>query len=129
RQDGAKSVTIRGADPQQIVDDARVAYSGTWDIGHAPLAYRGTEHVTSVAGSKASFRFMGNQIRVLSAVGPKGGKAAIYLDGALQLVGIDFWNPMLLQKQVVYYRSGLAQGPHTLTIVALSDRNPYSRGN
>jgi len=129
RQDGAKSVTIRGADPQQIVDDVKVAYSGAWDIRHEPLAYQGTEHVTSVAGSKANFRFTGNQIRMLSAVGPEGGKAAIYLDGALQLVGIDFWNPTRLQKQVVYYRSGLAQGPHTLSIVALSDRNPYSRGN
>lgn len=74
------------------------------------------------------FSFHGNQLRLVGAVGPAGGKADVYVDGVRQLVGIDFWNPRELQQQVVYYRNGLSQGQHTVRIVAQSDRNPLSKG-
>lgn len=129
RHDGEKSVVIAGPDPQELTDDTKLTYQGTWEVKTDPSAYLGAEHVTSTAGSEMRFGFNGNQVRVLSTVGPSGGNAEIYLDGVKQLVGIDFWNPHSLHEQVVYSRSGLSQGHHTLRIVALSERNPYSKGN
>jgi hypothetical protein len=129
REDGAKNVTIRGADPQSFADDASLPYRGVWTTRRNASAYEGTEHVTSTSGSELEFGFTGNQVRVLSSVGPQGGEAAVYVDGVKQPAGIDYWNPEALYKQVVYYRNGLPQGQHTIRIVALHDRNPYSTGN
>jgi Malectin domain len=128
RHDGAKSVTIRGVDPQRLTDDGKLSYRGTWTVRRDASAYGGTEHVTSIVGSETQFSFTGNQVRVLGAVGPGGGKAAVYIDGVKRLAGIDYWNPRTLHKQVVYYRNGLSQGNHTILIVALHDRNAYSTG-
>ena len=65
----------------------------------------------------------------MGAVGPRGGKADVYIDGVKQLAYIDFWNPRELAQQTVYYRNGLPQGEHTVRIVARSDRNPMSQGH
>lgn len=75
-----------------------------------------------------SCSFDGNQVRLVGAVGPDGGLADVYLDGAKQLCGIDFWNPYRLQQQVVYYKNGLTNQPHTLKVVALGAGNPRSGG-
>jgi hypothetical protein len=121
RHDGAKAVTIEGRDPQQVIGNGAMKFSGDWQRAD-------TARATSTAGAEVSFSFSGNQVRLLGAVGPAGGKADIYLDGVKQLVGIDFWNPRDLKQQQVYYRNGLSQGRHTLRIVANSDRNPMSTG-
>ena len=60
--------------------------------------------------------------------GPGGGLADVYLDGAKQLAGIDYWNPKPRTGQVVYYRNGLSNEEHALKIVALGRGNPYSQG-
>jgi hypothetical protein len=57
-----------------------------------------------------------------------GGLADVYIDDMKQLCGIDYWNPYTLRQQVLYYRSGLSNGRHTLRIAALGKGNPRSTG-
>jgi hypothetical protein len=78
---------------------------------------------------KTAEEFDGNQVRVIGSVGPDGGLADVYLDGQKQLVHIDCWNPTRRDRQVLYYRNGLAQGRHTLKIAPRNEHNPYSKGN
>ena len=101
RHDGCTDIVVEGKDPQREV----------------------------ATGSATSFQFNGNQVRLLGEVGPKGGRADVYLDDVKQLVGIDFWNPEQLSTQLVYYRGGLNSGSHTLRIVPTAERNPLSEGN
>jgi hypothetical protein len=92
--------------------------------------------MTDVAGAAMSFEFEGNQVRLIGCADPSGGKADVYLDGVKQLCGIDYWCPetrlgqFLHYKldQVLYYKNGLTQGKHTLKVVALGTKNPYSKG-
>jgi hypothetical protein len=126
RHDGAKRIVIEGDDPQEAIPHAALAYTGRWQERKVA---DGSIHVTSAAGAATELRFTGNQMRLSGRVSPRGGKADVFIDGVKQLVFIDFWNPRTLGQQTVYYRNGLAQGEHTVRIVARSDRNPLSSGN
>ena len=50
------------------------------------------------------------------------------MDDVKQAVPIDCWNPSPRDGQVLYYKNGLASGPHMLKVVARGAANPYSQG-
>lgn len=87
----------------------------------------GTYRVSDQAGATVNVEFEGNQVRVLGNTGPDGGLAEIELDGVKQRVGIDCWNPVA-RRGVLYYRNGLPNGRHSLTIRVLGKKNPVSSG-
>jgi len=128
RHDGSRTVTVEGDDPQQQSDDPAISFSGRWDEQKDPAHFGGAARVTSQADASASFSFAGSQVRLIGSVDGSGGLADVYLDGEKQLCGIDSWNPYSLRQQVLYHRSGLDNGPHTLKVVALGKGNPLSRG-
>jgi hypothetical protein len=86
------------------------------------------ERSASQAGARASLTFEGNQVRLLGRADPSGGKADVYLDGVKQLCGIDCWCPQARDRQIIYYKNGLAQGQHRLEIAATGTKNPVSAG-
>lgn len=128
RHDGLSRILIEGDDPQEIAEDGRLRYEGAWTLVDAPGASGGELHVASTAGASASFEFQGNQVRLVGRADPHGGKADVYLDGVKQLCGIDFWCPRPLDQQIVWYRNGLAQGKHSLKIVAHGAKNARAGG-
>ncbi|MBN1394951.1 MAG: hypothetical protein JW959_08005 [Pirellulales bacterium] len=128
RRVGCRRVEIRGDDPQETISADGLKYTGKWSSRPSPDALSGPFRAADAAGAGAEFEFTGNQVRVIGSVGPGGGRADVYLDGAKQLCGIDFWCPMTRCGQVVYYKNGLPQGKHTLKIVATGTRNPSARG-
>ena len=146
RHDGCYRVVVEGDDPQEVVDEDRLAYEGAWTdrsiscstsyliTGENGTTMRGgrreesTLRKTETAGASAGFEFEGNQVRLIGRADSSGGKAEVYLDGVKQLCGIDFWCPRPRNQQVLYCKNGLAQGKHTLKIVALGTKNPLSEG-
>ena len=125
RHDRARNVSITGDDPQRLLRESELEYTGTW-LSKAEKP--GSLSVTETAGASVTARFVGNQLRLIGTVGPVGGLADIWLDGERQLVHVDCWNPNERQQHVLYYHNGLAQAWHTLKIVARGSGNPYSRG-
>jgi len=134
RHDGYRRVAVLGKDSASdshalagaLSNDPRgprMALTGKWDGVAGPL------RTAEQAGASASAEFTGNRIRVVGNVAPDGGLAEVYLDGVKQLVGIDCWNPKSRGAQTLYYRSGLSHTKHTLKIVVLGRKNPYSNGN
>lgn len=101
RHDGKRKVVIRGNDPQKSEKIASIPFT---------------------------FRFKGNQVRLIGSVAPDGGLADIYVDGEKQLVGIDCWSPIERKSQVLYYKSGLADDEHEVKVVPLDKGNPRSKG-
>jgi hypothetical protein len=128
RHDGCKSVLVEGNDPLQTAEDDRLQYEGHWTVEEAADASGRKLHVAQTADSAAGFEFEGNQVRLVGQADPDGGRADVYLDGVKQLCGIDFWCPLVRHQQVLCCKNGLAQGKHTLKIVALGTKNPYSKG-
>lgn len=101
RHDGKRNVKIFGDDPQKM---------------------------ETINSSRLSFKFIGNQVRVIGTVAPDGGLAEVFIDGEKQLVGIDCFSPIERQHQVLYYKSGLPDGEHIIEVVPLGKGNPRSKG-
>ncbi len=119
RHDGSTEVEVSGDDDPQR--DAPLEFAGPWER-------RGSARVATSGGATATLTFTGNQVRIIGDVGPDGGQADIEIDGARQLCGIDSWNPARLEKQVLFARSGLNPGRHTIRLIALGKHNPRSSG-
>jgi hypothetical protein len=125
RHDGARHVVVTGNDPQRVLSADALQFQGPWQPADTPL---GTVRQTDSARASVSATFEGNQVRLLGSVGPEGGLADVYLDGEKQAVPVDCWNPAPRHQQVLYYRNGLAQGLHTLRLVARGMGNPLAGG-
>jgi hypothetical protein len=128
RHDGAKEISVRGTDPQTEMEQKQLKFEGKWNVVAHADDPGGSVRVASAAGSTLVYPFTGNQVRVVGCVGEKGGLADVYVDDAKQLVPIDFYGATPLHRQILYYRNGLADGTHTLKIVARGAHNPLSQG-
>ncbi len=129
RHDGSTRIRLAGADPQEMTDDAALAYTGEWASVSDAASFQGGYRTAATAGAEAAWTFSGNQVRVMGGAGPNGGLADVYLDDVKQLAGIDCWNPAERQQQVLYYKNGLEPGEHRIGIVARGARNPVSGGS
>jgi hypothetical protein len=128
RHDGATEMGLSGSDPQEMVDDQKINFEGGLNLSHDQEDYAGGSHVSRRSGASVSYTFTGNQVRLVGRVGRTGGRADVFVDGTQQLVPVDCFSPITLHKQTLYYRNGLANGPHALKIVVRGERNPASQG-
>ena len=126
RHDGAKSVAIAGKDPQRVLDGNVLNYDGAWATEQDASAIHGTLHVAETTDASMTVAFEGNQVRLIGRADPLGGEADVFVDDVKQLVPIDCWNPSPRSGQMLYYKNGLAAGPHLLKVVARGAKNPYS---
>lgn len=129
RHDGATAIVVKGEDPQSVTDDKEITFDKGWTAAAHKDDGGGSSRVTSQAGASVTFRFSGNQVRLIAPAVPTGGLADVYIDDFKQLVPIDFHCPQAMRRQVLYYRNGLVNGPHTIRIVARGARNPLSKGD
>ncbi|GMU21449.1 MAG: hypothetical protein AMXMBFR13_15420 [Phycisphaerae bacterium] len=126
RHDFAEEVTVEG--------DFPLEWSGE-TLRLPEMQALGEESPPTIAplpsgeAGERTFTFTGNQVRLIGRVDPRGGQADVYLDGVRQLVGVDCWNPAAREGEVLYYRSGLDNGEHTLKIVPTGRKNPYAQSS
>ena len=128
RHDGRKRVIIEGPDPQEIIDDSAFAWSTQWTEDKNPNSHGGASRVASDAGAEMTFRFKGNQVRLIGVVGPDGGWADAYVDGEKQPTLLECWNPATRFQQPLFLKKGLTNSWHELRIVARGEKNPLSHG-
>lgn len=128
RHDGAKEIAIHGNDPQVMVDDTEMTFEGDWQKTPHKEDFRGASRTAGEPGASASYRFRGNQVRLVGRVGESGGLAEVYLDGIKQLVGVDCFSPLPLLRQILYYKNGLSNDFHNLKVVVQGQGNPISKG-
>ncbi|MGO8700932.1 MAG: malectin domain-containing carbohydrate-binding protein [Limisphaerales bacterium] len=122
RRDGRKSVLIEGDDPQQTAGRHSFDFSGEWST--EPSAGRASSH----EGDAAILTFLGNQVRVLGDVGPEGGWADAFVDGAKEPTVVECWNPTVRHEQPIFLKKGLTNGPHEVKLVVRGEKNPLALG-
>jgi hypothetical protein len=103
-------------------NDSAATYDSNWYLttnrGYGD--YNDDTHHTSTNGAAAQFTFTGTGIQLLSERNGDMGNADIYLDGVLQQ-NVNFYVSGARQaQQVVYSKTGLASGSHTIRIVSRS---------
>ncbi|MFE2757640.1 hypothetical protein ACFXGA_37125 [Actinosynnema sp. NPDC059335] len=107
----------RAANP--MVNNTELTYDGNWhhttNRGYGD--YNDDTHHSTVNGSVAQYTFTGTGVRYYSERNGDMGPVDVYLDGAFQAtVNLRADGPRQSQ-QVVWERSGLARGQHTIRIV------------
>jgi hypothetical protein len=101
------------------------SYSGTGWIyrADAPVAdaYGADEHSTNVAGDSVTCAFDGSEVVWVTSSSGNRGVVDVLLDGVLDRT-VDTATPADFYQHVVYRKTGLTPGPHTIRIVLRGDR-------
>src|SRR5256886_11135816 len=102
---------------------ATTVYTGGWFQSHSERPWSGgTAALSNAALSRATLTFSGTGVSWLGLRGPQAGVAKVYLDGAYQ-VDVDCYASTETVRAVLFTRSGLTPGAHTLAIEATGTRN------
>lgn len=125
-------------DPFQELPDGRLAYDdgrswcgqsggiqyrGAWKADYWPDAHAQTRHYSRAVGATATLTFTGTGVQVLAQTRPGHGIAAISIDGGPPQ-RVDTYSAVKRDQVVVWERTGLPQGRHTVRIEVTGDRNP-----
>ncbi|MEP7054495.1 MAG: hypothetical protein ABI912_04535, partial [Actinomycetota bacterium] len=78
-------------------------------------------------GARAVIRFSGSSVQLLAATGPDAGTATIRLDATTAIL-VDLYRPRSGMATIVYSKTRLKAGAHTLTVTATGARTARSRG-
>ena len=104
-------------------NDPSVIYTGIWgSISRGDLSGGSVKESADLLGT-ATLAFSGTGVSWISYTAPFNGIAQVYLDGTLNAT-VDTYAPAEHAQAVVYSVSGLAAGPHTLTIKVTNTWNP-----
>jgi lysozyme len=109
-----------GVDAITDVNGTRRAPAGAaarWSAEAAGSAMGGRYVASSVAGARASFRFRGPAVTIITATGPRFGRAEVWVDGTLER-RIDL-SAATTTFGVTRTIGGLADRVHTIRVVVL----------
>lgn len=113
-------------------NDSGWTYSGgawTYASGSSvPDSYNSDEHYINTSGYYAQHTFTGTEVKWIGTTGGNRGKADVYIDGVFDAT-VDMYDTAYNYQKVVYYKTGLRDGQHTIKTVVRSDKNPNSVGN
>lgn len=104
-----------------VVQDASrsIVRTGSWARGTSVTASGGTTAYTYQSGASMSLAFTGRGIALVSPRSPTRGRLAVWLDGVL-VATVDEYAAAFTPRRVVFSRSGLAAGKHTIRLVSLA---------
>jgi hypothetical protein len=107
--------------------DKSITYNGTWYTNGSSLNSGGSAALTNARGATAVVSFTGTGITWVGVLDPYSGMATVYLDGTRNTV--DTYGAGTLYQQPLYRVSGLANGPHTLSIEVTHMRDVNGQGS
>lgn len=93
--------------------ESRISYSGDWTVqSSVPDAFGNSLHVSSTLGNTASFRFIGQQVRLFYQSSPSLGTIRIVIDG----LQFDLDQSASQASEAEWASSLLVNGTHTVVI-------------
>ncbi|MBB3125474.1 beta-glucanase (GH16 family) [Paenibacillus rhizosphaerae] len=114
----------------RVIDDADVntiSYTGTWNHQSDFWFEKRTKSVTDMSGASAEMTFNGPGIAVYTKKMNLGGIFEVFIDGQSEGL-VDTYNRSDLYIERVFEKTGLADGEHTIKLVATGDKNSSSTG-
>ena len=123
--------TIQPVNTNTTIDDAsaQITYAGTWthdaakSWSNADIA--GTESYSNVPGNTASFTFTGTGVQLAAPIGQNMGIMTVSVDGGTP-TSVDLYVSAKQYQQIVFQKSGLSTGSHTVTVRATGLKNAAS---
>lgn len=96
-----------------------------WALRTNSNCYGGSERYIKQNNAYAEFTFTGTSVSLIASKRSDSGIARIYIDG-VEAGTVDFYAPSTMYQQVVFTRSGLSYGQHTIKIEVALAKNPNS---
>ena len=93
------------------------SYTGTWKTSTCLCFSGGTDTETSASGASASYKFTGNLIQLVSAMGSTRGSFKVYIDGVYKTTISTYITNPNRNAVIVWQRAFSSVGTHTLKIV------------
>lgn len=109
---------------ERIIDglDAGVVYTGTWRKTSNRADHNGSVQYANTAKDSYTHTFAGTGIRIHGRLTPLSGISEVRIDGTL--VGrVDAYSATNVYNTVLFERTGLAPGTHTLTVSATGQKS------
>lgn len=109
--------------------DPALYYSGMWSDLYDGGDYAGTERYSNQTGAYVEHYFSRTSVRWIGTKYVNMGKADVYLDGVFQET-VDAYDGSGSKqyRQVLYEKTGLSAGSHTLKVVVRGEKNAASSG-
>jgi hypothetical protein len=119
----------KAATTSSILDDksAGVTYTGTWTQANEGRYFGGSCRVSGSAMASMQASFTGTRVEWYGLKNTDLGRADVYLDGVLAQGNIETYSSKR-QNALLFTRGGLANGAHTIRIVANGQKNAASSG-
>jgi hypothetical protein len=105
-----------------VAENDSPAFREQWDRDSASAASGGSYDSSRTKGATATFAFSGTSVSLLGMVGRTGGNAAVSVDGAKTATTVSFYSTSTRYKHAVWSKSGLTNGPHTVTVRVLGTK-------
>ncbi|GAA3816227.1 hypothetical protein GCM10022226_41190 [Sphaerisporangium flaviroseum] len=115
----ASALGLAGQTGNALINDTELTYDANWHqtTGRGYGDYNDDTHHTTTVGATATYTFTGTGIDYLSERNGDMGNVDVYLDNVFQAnVNLNVSGSRQVQ-QVVYGKTGLSSGQHTLKIV------------
>ena len=119
----APSFAADPASTVQTIDglDPAITYSGAWRTTSNRADYNGSVQYANTAKASYTYRFVGTGIRIHGRLTPLSGISEVRIDGAL-VARVDAYAPTNVFHTVLFERSDLVSGAHTLTVTATGQK-------
>lgn len=116
--------------PPTIIDDASAitTYSGTWSTDANGIYYSNTCHVGNTINSYFQATFTGSQVSWYGLKNNDLGMATVYVDGILAQDNIDCYSGSPRAVYLLFNKTGLSNGNHTIKVVVKGTKNAASSG-
>jgi len=113
-----------------IIDDASAStiYNGTWSTDANAIYYDNTCHVGVTVNSYCQVTFTGTQISWYGLKNSDLGMATVYVDGVLAQDNIDCYSSSPRAVYLLFNKTGLSNGNHTIKVVVKGTKNAASAG-
>lgn len=106
--------------------DSGPTYSSPWSNWNDSRDFKGSESYTNRAGDSVQYSFTGSGVRYLGMTQPNMGKVDVYIDGTLAQSGIDAYASTVTKQVLLFEKTDLAAGPHTIKVVCTGTKNTAS---
>ncbi|XVQ89631.1 fascin domain-containing protein [Microbispora siamensis] len=116
---GTASTLGLGATQSGLVNDTELTYDANWHhtTSRGYGDYNDDTHHTTTAGATARYTFTGTGVDYLSERNGDMGNVDVYIDDVFQANVNLYVSGARQAQQVVYSKTGLANGQHTIKIV------------
>ena len=102
-----------------------IQYSSNWTSASNASYFDGTLHFTNTPGSTVTYTFSGTSIQWIGATNKDHGDATVTIDNGTPTT-VDTYSPQWGYQTVLFARTALTSGQHTITITATGSHNAAS---